>query len=132
MIDVSLAMQDAIIAALRADPAIAAKVAARIYDRVPNNAARPYIAFGPSQVNEERIDCIDGAEVFQQVNVVSEDPGFAECKTISNLVRTAIHKFQASQGSLRFEIEHRFTNIFRSPDGVTNIGAISFRATIDQ
>jgi hypothetical protein len=132
MIDVSLAMQDAIVAALRADAGVSALVGTRIYDRVPMNAERPYVSLGPAQVTEDRIDCIDGSEVFQQVTAFSEAPGFAECKTIANAIRSALHKLQANQGGLSFEIEHRFTNIFRASDGLSSQGVLSFRALIDQ
>lgn len=132
MIDVALALQDALVAALRADAAVAALVGARIYDRVPLNAERPYISMGPAQVTEERMDCIDGAEVFQQIDCWSSEPGFGECKTLASAARAALNRLPAAQAGLNFEIEHRFTSVFRDGDGLTSHAVLSFRALIDQ
>ena len=127
-----LAFQDAVVRLLRADAAVKALVASRIYDRVPLNAARPYVSIGPSQMTQQDFDCVDGAECFLQVDVWSSEPGFAQCKTLAAAVRKALHNAAAEQDGFTFEIEHRFTNEFRDADGLTSHGVISLRAIIDQ
>jgi hypothetical protein len=132
MIDVSLALQDAVVAALRTDESVSALVGPRVYDRVPSGAVRPYISIGPSQATQDDATCIEGMEVFQQVDVWSSQPGYAECKTIAAAVKTALHRLEIEKSGVTFEIEHRFTNTFRDADGLTSHSVLSFRALIDQ
>jgi len=136
MTDPSLAMQGAIVAALKASVAVTALIGgpteARIFDRVPEKQVFPYIAFGPAQVIQQDATCIDGSEVYQQIDVWSRLPGFPECKRVAEAVREALHRLDATFGDLGFEIEHQFTNYLRDPDGLTSHAVLSFRAEIDQ
>lgn len=133
MTDVSLAMQGAIVTLLKASAPLAALLGAgtRIHDKVPLAAALPYISIGPAQVTSDDADCIDGAEVFQQVDVWSTEPGFMQCKTIAGQVREILHRAQATGDGLAFEIEHRFTTYLRDGDGLTSHAVLSFRSLID-
>lgn len=131
MIDPSLALQRAITGTLNADIGLQAVIALRVYDDVPPTAVYPYVSFGPSQITPQDAECITGFEVFLQIDVWSRELGFEECKAISELVRVALHLLTATQDALTFEIEHRFTNTNRDPDGITNHGVLSFRAEID-
>ena len=51
--DASLALQKAIVAKLKADPACVALFAGRIYDAVPLSAVKPYVSFGPFDLLRE-------------------------------------------------------------------------------
>lgn len=136
MISATLEMQGAIVTALKASTELAAIIGdangvPRVYDRVPEGAAFPYISLGPSQETQDDFDCILSAEVFQQVDVWSREPGFVQCKQICALVRTILHQLEVTRGLLSFEIEHRFTTEQRDGDGLTSHGILSFRALID-
>lgn len=132
MSDPALAFQDAIIALLRADAAVAALVGSKIYDRVPPAVEKPYVSLGPAQQTQEDFDCVNGAEIFQQVDCWSAKPGYAEAKGLAHAVRQALHNVTVTQSGVTFEIEHRFSNVFRDADGLTSHGVLSFRALIDQ
>lgn len=127
----TLAMQGAIVDALKADAALNAVLQKRVFDRVPENVALPYISIGPAQMTEDDADCMDGAEVFQQVDVWSKEPGYTECKKIGGLVRKALHRLTVTRDGFTFQIEHRFTTEQRDGDGITSHGILSFRALID-
>ena len=127
MIDPSLSFQAAIVTKLRATDGIGAV----IYDRVPTTVQKPYISFGPSQITSDDATCIDGFEVFQQVDIWSVVPGFAEVKALGEKVRAALHRYEFMVDGVPFEIEHRFTNYLRDSDGLTSHGVLSFRVLID-
>ncbi|MEH6522572.1 DUF3168 domain-containing protein [Sulfitobacter sp.] len=59
----ALALQAALIAALKADGGISALVGVRIYDEPPQNALRPYISIGGIELRPLRSDCGRAATV---------------------------------------------------------------------
>ena len=137
MTAVSLALQGAIVTALKADATVKGFVGSgttlqptRIYDAVPDAPTFPYVSVGPAQVNRQDATCILGTEVFQQIDVWSRERGFVECKQIEDAIIAVLHDLDASNGGLSFTIEHRFTNTFRDSDGLTAHGVLSFRADI--
>lgn len=78
---------------LTADSAIMA-LAYRVYDHVPESpygTKTAYISFGPYDVNQDDAECIDGIEATLQIDVWSKAPGTVECKTLTDLVRKALH-----------------------------------------
>lgn len=88
----AVALQDAIVAALLADAAVAAFVGAKAYDNAPAGVDYPYITLGPSQVVSDDAECIAGEEHFQQIDVWTQD-GAAKraCKSICQAVKKALH-----------------------------------------
>ncbi len=61
------AVHDALIAYLRAAPAVAALVGARVYDRVPASVTFPYVALGLSRTDRFRVQGADGCSLFCEV-----------------------------------------------------------------
>ncbi len=79
---------------LMADGAIRA-IAQKVYDNVPDNpygTKTAYISFGPYDANQDDADCIDGIEATLQVDIWSKTPGVVEVKTLTDLVRKALHE----------------------------------------
>lgn len=131
----ALAVQGAIVTALKADAGVLAYVRetngkVRVYDDVPPDATFPYISIGPSQSNRQDADCFRGSEVFIQVDVWSRERGYTECKRLGDAVETALNDLDTVNGGLSFTIDHRFTNYLRDNDGITSHGVLSFRAEI--
>lgn len=126
-----LALQDAIVAAVRADERLTTLIDGRIYDRAPSTIKKPYITIGPADLVSADAECVTGDEIVQQLDVWSIEPGFAECKTICAALRKALHLIEVEQSGLRFEIEHQTTREFRDADGLTVHGVVIFRAIID-
>lgn len=129
-IDPSLALQRAITGLLNSDADVKALIGLRVYDDVPPTDEFPYASFGPSQINSQDADCLTGFEVFLQIDIWSRELGFEEAKAVSEAVRKSLHNSAVTQDGLTFDIEHRFTNTNRDPDGVTNHAVLSFRAEI--
>lgn len=132
MSDPALTLQKAIRDKLLASGDVVALVGQRIYDRVPMDAVYPYISIGPAQTFADDAECIEGFEVFQQIDVWSQKPGFPEEKEIAGAVRSAIHRIDLSlDGFELIEIEHRVTRHMRDPDGLTSHAAIELRAMVE-
>jgi len=130
---VSLELQGAIVARLKAYAPLTALVAQRIYDDVPANAVTPYVSLGPDQVVSADADCLTGYEVTIQIDAWSTATGLPEVKRVSEAVRSALHGFDLSlTDNALLSIEHRQTRNLRDPDGVTNHAAIEFLAIVEQ
>lgn len=73
----SVAFADAVIAALRADPDVAAIYGARVYDRAPDAVVYPYISLGPSDFSMEEIgdDCGTLTDETLQIDLWHRDGG---------------------------------------------------------
>ncbi len=133
MTSVSLELQGAIVARLKAYAPLAALVGARVFDDVPSNAALPYVSLGPDQVVSDDADCITGYEVTIQIDAWSITKGLPEVKRVSEEVRAALHGFDLPlSANALVSIEHRQTRNLRDPDGVTNHAAIEFVAFVEQ
>ena len=131
MSDPSLELQAAIVTALKANAGVAAIVGTRVYDNVPPSATFPYISLGDSQVLPDKADCIDGTEIFFNLDGWSRDNRFPECKTISKAVVAALDDQPLTvtgYTAVVFELDN--INYLRDPDGITRHVALSFRVLV--
>ncbi len=94
MSDPALSLQIAILGILKADAAVDALVADRIFDRVPPDAVVPYISFGPRQAISDDALCLDGYEVFVQIDAWSRIVGQTEAQSIAGAVREALRDIE--------------------------------------
>lgn len=136
MTDTSLAMQAAVIAALKNAAAVETIVGERIYDRVPDNAALPYVNYGDDQVLQDDIDAGDclqeGFEVFVTLHAWSNKVGQVEAKNLGGAIRAALHNAALTVSDHRLiTFEHDSTRYLRDPDGLTSHGVLTFRALLD-
>jgi hypothetical protein len=135
MANPELEIQGAVVARLKADPAVTALVNGRIYDSVPSNAAFPYISIGPVDSVADDADCITGLIVAQQIDCWSRAVGYPEVKKIADAVRASLHDQESAlplaTNALTF-FEHRNTRITRDPDGLTSHGILGFEAGIQR
>ncbi|MEN6535648.1 MAG: DUF3168 domain-containing protein [Bryobacteraceae bacterium] len=129
MSDPSLELQAAIVAALKGNsPSI---VGGRIYDDVPAGAAFPYVSMGDCQVLPDKSGCIDGVEVYPQIDVWSRAVGYPEVKGITKEVLAVLDDQPLTVGGFNvvvFEVES--VNYLRDPDGLTHHAAITFHGII--
>lgn len=98
--DPILEIQGAIIARLRSFPAVTAIVSARSYDIPPRDdntgqvvATLPYVSIGPTNYQDEEIDCITGGEVMIQIDAWSGYSGRTEVRTMAHAVRQALDDY---------------------------------------
>ncbi len=132
-IDPDLELQGLVVNALKADAAVTALVGGRVYDRVPDTAAFPYIVYGPSDATSEDADCYTDFDVFAQLDVWSRYPGKTEAKKIADAVRVALANpaLQLTENALVL-LRHQQTRTFTDPDGLTTHGAMTFEALIER
>lgn len=129
-----LALQDAMVATLKANAAVAAIVGARIYDRVPDKAPLPLVDIGEIQVIADDADCLEGSsEVYATLHAWSRSVGAVECRRLAAAVVAALHLAALDLGVdwRLVDIRHHDTRVFTDADGLTSHGVVTFRALID-
>lgn len=131
MSDPSLELQGALVAALKATGALPSVVGGRVYDAVPANAAFPYLSLGDCQVLPDKSGCIDGAEVYPQIDVWSRAVGYPEVKTIAKAVLLKLDDqplVVAGFNVVVFEVQG--VQYLRDPDGLTRHAAITLHGIL--
>ena len=128
--DPSLALQKAIVAALKADAGVNAIVAGRIYDAVPGSAVKPYISFGAFQLLPEHGDCLDGGEAFVTLDAWAAGPDTVQVKQLGTAVARALDMAPITLASPQRLVEMSIeqTQYMRDPDGLTAHGIITVHA----
>lgn len=128
MSDPSLELQAAIVSKLKNDAGVQAVVGQRIYDEVPSNPTFPYISLGDPQVLPDDADCIDGTEIFWQIDGWARDPTFPMPKKIAKAITAALHNQDITVSGYTVVVcELNTTNYLRDPDGITRHCAVSIR-----
>jgi hypothetical protein len=129
IIDPSLPLQAAIVAALKASGSAAG---ARVYDAMPSNATFPYIRIGNVQLVSEKTECLQGAEVFITIDAFSRAVGKVEVKQIGQRIIAALDDIDLSSVDLTVNsclLED--VNYLDDPDGLTSHGAFTFHILTD-
>lgn len=105
----SVALQQAVYAALTTDPELSALVGSAVFDALPAGEMPPlYVQLGAENVRDASDGTGAGAEHRFTLSVVSKDAGFADAKTVASLIcdRLQDAELTLSRGrliSLRFE-----------------------------
>jgi len=82
MIDASLPLQAAVVAALKSSAELTPLIAGRVYDRPPASPVAPYITLGSGQSIDDSDACHALVECYLQVDCWSEAVGYPEVKRI--------------------------------------------------
>lgn len=139
MVDPTLELQAAIVAALKADAAVKALVGAskqRVYDDVPPEAKRiadtgasmPYINLGPPQVLPDAADCIDGAAVSYTIHGWAAGPQSVAIKQLGKAIAGALDGNELTLTGHRTVLcELEQTQYLDDPDGLTKHVAVTIR-----
>lgn len=124
-----LPLQAAIVAALKASSAVKAVVGdpARVYDRVPDGAAFPYIAYGASQTLPDFTVCAGPAETFITLDGWSRGVGKVEAKQLADAICTALAAPLTVTGFRVVVQEIEDVNVRADPDGLTTRATVSLR-----
>jgi hypothetical protein len=135
MSDPSLALQGALVTALKAAAPVTALVAQRIYDRPPGPAPTfPYVTLGLDQVIADHAECLEGSvEINTQIDVWSRAAGKVEAKQITGVIVSALNMANLALTGYRLVLlEHESSRHFDDPDGLTTHSALTFKALIDE
>jgi Protein of unknown function (DUF3168) len=134
MSDPSLELQAAIIDRLKDDAGVQAVVGQRVYAVPPTTPTFPYISLADNQVLPDKADCIDGTEIFWQIDGWSRNENSSTGPThkrISKAVVAALDDLPLTVTSYNNIIcELNTINYLRDPDGLTMHVAINFRFLI--
>lgn len=131
MSDPALPLEAAIVAKLKADAGVTALAGTRVYDSPPVSPTFPYVTIGPTQVLPDKADCIDGTEVFQQIDVWSRTSGSPGAKRLGAAVVAALDDQDltvAGYSAVVFELQD--AQYLLDPDGLTHHGVVNFRALL--
>ena len=132
----SAELQDLIVATLKADPAVAAIVAGRVYDIAPPQNARafPDITLGPNDYVPEDMDCIIGREETFQIDCWTKEHGrLRACRALVDAVKDALHlpDLSLSENALVL-MRVELARVIRDPDGITAHGIVQVTASIEE
>lgn len=126
----SLALQGAIVTRLK--DAAAGLIGTRVYDRIPADAAFPFVEVAGGQELALDAECIFGLQVMLDIHVWSRAVGAVECRQIAGLVRTALHDASLTiTGWKLVDLKHRDTRFLSDPDGITTHAVVTVRALVD-
>src|SRR5262245_43545893 len=131
MSDPSLELQSAIITKLKADAGVQAVVGQRVYFLVPPEPTMPYISLGTNQVLPDKADCIDGTEVYWQIDGWTQSQTAPVEKQISKAVVAALDDQPltiSNYAAIVVEIDR--IDYLDDPDGITRHVALSFHFLI--
>ena len=125
-------------ATLTGTPTIMA-LANAVYDSIPTNPfgdKTAYISFGPSDSTEDDPECdgvAAGVEITQQIDIWSRKPGSIEAKTLTDLVRKALHEksLELSDNAL-VDTYVSISRVMRDPDGLTTHGVVQVTAMVEE
>lgn len=138
---VAVALQKAIYSALRADAAVSAQIAGRVYDSVPaeekrvaaTGAAFPYISFGSYDFVPDDADCISAGEHTLQIDVWSRAVGRVQAKQITDAVLRVLDGNDADMGDYGLvEMRVDVARVIGDPDGLTTHGIVTVTAMIEE
>lgn len=126
----SWALQKAIFEALNNNAALLALIGgAGIYDRVPEDAALPYITLGDGIWQDWSAGSHVGAEHFLRLHVWVRDGGRRVVREIADVVHTLLHDVPlAMEDGALVNIRFQQAQILTDPDGETWHGVLSYRA----
>jgi len=130
----SLAFQRALVAMLKADSGVAAHVAGRVYDRVPESPIEPYIRIGDDMVVSDGADCFErSVDVSSRIHVFSIEPGKVQAKRICAAIVDAMDSATLNVGPdwALAEVSHNRTVYLDDPDGLTTHGIVDFQVYMD-
>jgi hypothetical protein len=136
--DPGVALQRAIVAALKTNSEVKALIEDRVYDRVPRNASGeptvpfPYVTIGEVQTLPELGEATDAAESFVTLHTWSRAAGTVEAKTLSKAVSGALHdkELTLSEGTMQ-SLLLQDSRMLNDPDGLTSHGILNFQILTD-
>lgn len=128
MTDPTLAIQAAIVAALKTATAVAG---GRVYDSVPAEPTFPYVTVGDGDTVGDDNSCFESSEVNIPVHIWSRAVGFPEAKAIAALVRARCKVEFTISGFKVVNAEYVTARYLRDPDGLTSHAVVEFRYLVD-
>ena len=121
-----------VLAALKADPAVAALVGGRVFDQAPEGAEHPHLVIGQC---ESRPVAADGGGVEQRLTLtgLSRFAGSEEAKAVAAAVRACLHEAVLEADGVRTAtLRANFADVFRAGDGRRTYAVVRLRAVTEE
>lgn len=132
MADRTVEIQKAFVAILKADAGVAALVGARVYDKVPEATAFPYLSLGVVSGVPFDAEGLRGMQHIFDVHVWSRTVGAVECRRICAAVNEALHWAALTlDGGASVFCRATSRRDMDDPDGVTTHGVVTFEILTD-
>lgn len=131
MADSARALQKAVYDTLSVDTPLKALIGdpPRLYDRVPQNTAYPYLTLGDIQTRDWSTVTEAGADHRLTLHVWSAGHGRLECRDILDRAYTLLHDQNvALSGHTLVRLQFQSSEVFLDPDGKSYHGIAVFRA----
>jgi hypothetical protein len=124
------ALESAVLAVLKTDPALLARLGGqRVFDAVPPKTAHPYLAYGPATVRDWSTGDGPGHEHLVTLRASSREPGFRHASELAEAATAALLGASLSPAGHRVVLfRHDATELRRESDGVTSTARVTFRA----
>lgn len=132
----SLALQKAVISALRANAGVSALVGARVYDEPPQAVTFPYVRIGNIDLSPERLSCVDDHNIVFSVEAHSRPTsGRVEAARIADAVRAALNDQEAAinaalTGYSADWCTYMTQTVERAADGESYVAIVAFEAAL--
>ena len=131
-LDPERALQAAVLSRLRADAALSALVAGRIYDEPPASPSYPYLAIGRAESRPWGGVDGEGAEHALTLTCVSRFGGAEEAKAVIAAARAALHGADFALTDHRLvNLRASFADVFRASDWRSTYGVLRLRAVTE-
>lgn len=127
-----LALQKALVAHLRDDPASSALLGERIWDAAPSEPGYPHLLIGRSESRPIAADG-GGIEHLLTLTIVSRFQGGEEAKAALASVRACLTDATlAADGVRTVSLGVRFSDVWRSPTGPRTYAVLRVRAVTEE
>jgi len=132
MRDHESALQKAMLARLKADPALDALLAGRVFDQAPEGAETPNLVIGRCESRPvAAADC--GVEQRLTLTVVSRFAGMEEAKAVAAAVRACLEDATLEADGVRTAtLRTVFSDVFRAGDGRRTYAVVRLRAVTEE
>ena len=129
----ALALQKALVLALKADADVSALVSTRVYDEPPESVTYPYVRIGGIEPSPVRTDGKSASEVTFGIEAHSRPAsGRVECTRIAEAVVAALNETSLVVTGFTTVMVHWVTQtVARDSDGQSYSGTIVFRTLLD-
>jgi hypothetical protein len=126
-----LALQKALVAHLKADPATRALLGERIWDSTPSTMSYPHLLIGRSESRPVAADG-GGIEHLLTLTIVSRFQGAEEAKAALAAVRACLTDAALEGDGMRtVSLGVRFSDVWRSPTGPRTYAVLRVRAVTE-
>jgi len=133
MSDISLAVTDAIIAALKADAGVRAFLGdpARVYDDVPSDVLFPFVKVEIGSIQADLADDYEGYEILPKIDVWSRAVGSVEAKQIAAAIFGALRPGVALDSNRMLSLTRYIDNFETDGDGITKHAILMLRGVAE-